>query len=362
MPRVVVGLSGGVDSAVAAYLLKKEGYEVIGMTMQICVDPTTPWEIEETAAAKSVADHLGIPFVLQDCRSSFRREVEDYFVREYFDGRTPNPCIMCNREIKWKALLACADQNGAEHVATGHYARLKKLPNGRIAVTHSESTAKDQSYVLFLLGQEALKRTIFPVGEYEKPEIRRIAEEAGIPAAHTPDSQDVCFVSGNDYAAYLRSRAPERMPGEGDYLSAGDGRILGKHSGYVHYTIGQRKGLGIAEGHPLYVSGIRPASNEVVLSDEDVYGRTLCVDGVNFMGLSPEELPIGEKVMCTGKIRYAHRGTVCTITRTGEDSLRAVFDEPVRAITPGQAAVFYDAQGAVLCGGFIRQAEDKEAG
>ncbi|MBQ3791236.1 MAG: tRNA 2-thiouridine(34) synthase MnmA [Lachnospiraceae bacterium] len=354
MDRVVVGLSGGVDSAVAAYLLKKKGYDVIGMTMQICVDPATPWEIEETAAAKHVADHLGIPLLLEDFRSSFRREVEDHFVAEYLRGRTPNPCILCNREIKWKALLHCAEENGAAYVATGHYARVRRCANGRYAAALSGSAAKDQSYVLFLLSQEALARTIFPVGEYEKPEIRRIAEEAGIPAAHTPDSQDICFVSANDYAAYLASRVPERMPGEGNYLSASDGSVVGKHRGYVHYTVGQRKGLGIAAGHPLYVSEIRPESNEVVVSDEDVYGETLLVDGVNEMGLSPDELPEGESLACIGKVRYAHRGTPCRITRNGRDSLRVVFDEPVRAITPGQAAVFYDAQGTVLCGGWIR--------
>lgn len=353
MPRVIVGLSGGVDSAVAAYLLKKEGYDVIGMTMQICVDPTTPWEIEETAAAKRVADHLGIPLVLEDFRSSFRREVEDYFVREYLDGRTPNPCILCNREIKWKALLHCAGENGAGYVATGHYSRVKRLSNGRYTVSRSASDAKDQTYVLFLLSQEVLARTLFPVGEYEKPEIRRIAEEAGIPAAHTPDSQDVCFVSGNDYAAYLESRVPERMPGAGSYLSAADGSFLGMHQGYVHYTIGQRKGLGVAAGHPLYVSGIRPETNEVILSDTDIYGGSLSVTGVNFMGLSPEELSVGKRLSCIGKVRYAHRGTGCTITRTDADVIRADFDEPVRAITPGQAAVFYDSEGHVLCGGFI---------
>ena len=353
MSRVIVGLSGGVDSATAAFLLKKEGYDVIGMTMQICADAQTPWELEEIEAAGRVASHLGIPQVLEDFRAPFSHHVEDHFAAEYHAGRTPNPCIICNRMIKWKALLKCADENGAEFVATGHYARIKKLANGRYAAAVSAAGKKDQSYVLFMLSQEMLSRTLLPAGELEKPEIRRIAEDAGIPAAHTPDSQDICFVSGHDYAGYLAGRPGETMPGEGLYLSAEDGRVLGKHRGYLHYTIGQSRKLGIAVGHPLYVSEIRPDTNEVILSDKDVYTSALTCGSLNFMGLSSDELPVGASVRATGKIRYAHAGAPCTVTRTGEDELRAEFDEPVRAVTPGQAAVFYDSEGNILAGGWI---------
>ncbi len=353
MSRVVVGLSGGVDSATAAYLLKKEGHDVIGMTMQICADAQTPWELEETAAAGRVAEHLGIPLVLEDFRTPFSRDVEERFAAEYHAGRTPNPCIICNRMIKWKALLKCAEENGAEYVATGHYARVRRLANGRYAAAVSAAGKKDQSYVLFMLTQEMLSRTLLPAGELEKPEIRRIAEEAGIPAAHTPDSQDICFVSGHDYAGYLAGRPDAKMPGEGSYLSAEDGRVLGKHRGYLHYTIGQTRRLGIAVGHPLYVSEIRPDTNEVILSDKDVYSSSLTCGGLNFMGLSEEEFAVGASVRARGKIRYSHAGAPCTVTRTKEDELYAVFDEPVRAVTPGQAAVFYDSEGAILMGGWI---------
>ncbi len=352
MARVVVGLSGGVDSSAAAWLLKQRGYEVIGMTARVCIDRDAVWEKEEIEAAARLADHLGIRHMITDCRETFDRAVAEPFVTEYLAGRTPNPCIVCNREIKWKALLQCADEIGAEHVATGHYARIRRLPGGRFAAACSATVKKDQSYVLYRLTQEALSRTLLPVGDYEKPEIRRIAEQAGLPAAHTPDSQDICFVSGNDYAAFLNKRVPERMPGEGDYLSAADGRVLGRHRGYVHYTIGQRKGLGVAAGHPLYVSAIRPERNEVFLSDEDVYGDALDCHDLNFMGIADDELPVGASRPAVGKVRYAHTGTPCVITRTGRDTLHAAFSEPVRAITPGQAAVFYE-DGAILCGGTI---------
>ncbi|MCR4764517.1 MAG: tRNA 2-thiouridine(34) synthase MnmA [Lachnospiraceae bacterium] len=353
MSHVVVGLSGGVDSSTAAWLLKQKGYEVTGMTARVCIDPQAGWEEEEIAAARRVAEFLGIPHLIRDFREDFDREVATRFTEEYLSGRTPNPCIICNREIKWRALLACADEIGAEFVATGHYARIRQLENGRFAAAASATTQKDQTYVLFGLPQEAIARTLMPVGDYTKTEIRRIAEDAGIPSAHTPDSQDICFVSGNDYAAFLDRRVPERMPGEGDYLSADDGRKLGRHRGYVHYTIGQRKGLGIAAGHPLYVSAIRPETNEVVLSDTDVYGSELDCEDLRFMGIASDDLPVGVSRPAVGKVRYAHAGTPCVISRTEENRLHAVFSEPVRAITPGQAAVFYDQDGFILCGGWI---------
>lgn len=354
MARVIVGLSGGVDSSVAALLLMEKGYEVIGMTVETCLDPQTPWEIEEIAAARRVAEHLGIPFITVSARDAFERKVVQPFISEWFSGRTPNPCIVCNHYIKWASLLTAAKEQGADAVATGHYARIEHLPDGRSAPARAKDARKDQSYVLFMLSQEALSKTILPVGEYEKPQIREIAARAGLPSAHTPDSQDICFVSNNDYVAFLTRRAPERMPGPGKYVSVSDGEVLGEHKGYVHYTVGQRKGLGIACGKPMYVTAVRPEDNTVLLDENDVYGSTLTCDGLRCSGISEEALAAGGEITCIGKVRYAHAGAPCRIRKTAGDTLEVRFDAPVRAITPGQAAVFYDENGIVLLGGWIR--------
>ena len=354
--KVVVGMSGGVDSSVAAYLLKEQGYDVIGVTMQI-------WEDEEQQRteenggccglsavddARRVADRLEIPYYVMNFKQEFQEKVVDYFVEEYLAGRTPNPCIACNRYVKWESLLKRSMEIGADYIATGHYARIAKLPNGRFAIRNSVTARKDQTYALYNLTQFQLAHTLMPIGEYEKDQVRRIAQEAGLPVAEKPDSQDICFVPDGDYAAFLKKKAGERMPGEGDFVTR-DGTVLGKHKGITHYTIGQRKGLGLSMGEPVFVSELRPKTNQVVVGEEtQVFKKELLCDHLNFMGMEDLEEP--RKVWA--KVRYAHKGQWCRIEKQGRDLIRAEFEEPVRAITPGQAVVFYEGE-YVLGGGII---------
>lgn len=354
--KVVVGMSGGVDSSVAAYLLKEQGYDVIGVTMQI-------WEDEEQQRteenggccglsavddARRVADRLEIPYYVMNFKQEFQEKVVDYFVEEYLAGRTPNPCIACNRYVKWESLLKRSMEIGADYIATGHYARIAKLPNGRFAIRNSVTARKDQTYALYNLTQFQLAHTLMPIGEYEKDQVRRIAQEAGLPVAAKPDSQDICFVPDGDYAAFLKKKAGERMPGEGDFVTR-DGTVLGKHRGITHYTIGQRKGLGLSMGEPVFVSELRPKTNQVVVGEEpQVFKKELLCDHLNFMGM--EDLKEPRRVWA--KVRYAHKGQWCRIERQGRDLIRAEFEEPVRAITPGQAVVFYEGE-YVLGGGII---------
>lgn len=355
--KVVVGMSGGVDSSVAAYLLKKQGYDVIGVTMQI-------WQDEEQAAieenggccglsavddAKRVAMQLEIPHYVMNFKKEFKENVMDYFVYEYLHGRTPNPCIACNRYVKWESLLQRSLSIGADYIATGHYARINRLPNGRYAIKTSATAAKDQTYALFNLTQEQLSHTLMPVGEYTKEEIRKIAEDIGITVAHKPDSQEICFIPDHDYAAFIERETNGNVPPCGNFVTA-DGTVLGTHKGITHYTIGQRKGLNLAMGHPVFVTQIRPDTNEVVIGEnEDVFTKELFCDHLNFMGI--EDLK--EKRRLLGKIRYSHKGAMAWVERIEEDLVRCTFEEPVRAVTPGQAAVFYE-NDYVAMGGIIR--------
>lgn len=355
--KVVVGMSGGVDSSVAAYLLKEEGYEVVGVTMQI-------WQDEEAAAkeenggccglsavddARRVAQYLSIPYYVMNFKREFKENVMDYFVKEYLCGRTPNPCIACNRHVKWEALLKRSLAIGADYIATGHYAQVEKLKNGRYAICNSVTAAKDQTYALYNLTQYQLAHTLMPVGAYEKDEIRSIAEKIGLPVAHKPDSQEICFIPDNDYAGYIDRETGGRATAAGNFVSV-TGEILGPHKGITHYTVGQRKGLGLAMGRPVFVTAIRPDTNEVVIGEhEDVFATELTCNAVNFMGM--EELKEPRRV--TAKIRYAHRGASCLIEKAGEDEIKCTFDEPVRAVTPGQAVVFYE-KNYVLGGGTIQ--------
>ncbi len=357
--KVVVGMSGGVDSSVAAYLLKEQGYDVIGVTMQI-------WQEEDACSvsenggccglsavedARRVANMLGIPYYVMNFRSDFQKNVIDYFVSEYENGRTPNPCNACNRYVKWESLLQRSLEIGADYIATGHYARVEKLPNGRYAIRNSVTAAKDQTYALYNLTQDQLSKTLMPVGDYEKPEIRKIAEEIGLPVASKSDSQDICFVPDHDYAAFIERETGRRsMPG--NFVDV-QGNIMGTHKGMIHYTIGQRKGLGITSDAPLFVKELRPSTNEVVLCrSNELFTNTCYVDRVNFMGLAREDLTDkGLEVM--GKVRYSHKGQKAMIFPTADGGLRCEFEEPVRAITPGQAAVFYLGEH-VACGGTLR--------
>jgi len=348
--KVVIGMSGGVDSSVAAYLLKKQGYEVIGVTMKMWQEegkncPGLEAVVED---AKKVADSLQIPHHVADFRDGFKHHVVDDFVSEYLHGRTPNPCIVCNRFVKWEMLLEFADRLGADYIATGHYARIDKLPNGRYTVKTSVNANKDQTYALYRLTQEQLARTLMPVGEYEKQEIREIAKEIGISVADKPDSQEICFIPDNDYAAFIGRQAGETVPEGGNFVKT-DGTVIGPHKGIINYTIGQRKGLNLAMGHLVFVTAINPETKEVVIGEaEDVFSTVVTCNRINFMGM--EDLK--EPYRAMAKIRYSHKGAMATLERIDEDTIRCTFDEPVRAVTPGQAVVFYE-DGYVLGGGTI---------
>ena len=337
--KVIVGLSGGVDSSVAAYLLKKQGYDVAGVTMRTRKEePGACGGDSMVEDAARVARLLDIPYSVLDFEQEFKESVMDYFVREYLQGRTPNPCTACNRYVKWEALLNRAEELGADYIATGHYARVEQLPNGRYAVRNSVTAEKDQTYALYGLTQEQLKHTLMPVGAYTKPEIRKIAEELGLPVAGKKDSQEICFIPDKDYAGFIERYAGIHAP-EGNFVTR-DGTVLGRHKGITHYTVGQRRGLGLPMGRRVFVREIRPASNEVVIGEGDqVFSDFLEADKVNYMAVP--EPAIGESGRYMAKIRYGHRGTACTVTRTGEDKICCRFDQPVRAVTPGQAVVFY---------------------
>ncbi len=353
--KVVIGMSGGVDSSVAAHLLKEAGYDVIGVTMQI-------WQTEDACSleenggccglsavedARRVASDLGIPYYVMNFRNEFKEKVIDYFVDEYLVGHTPNPCIACNRYVKWESLLQRSLEIGADYIATGHYARVVQLPNGRYTLKKSATSAKDQTYALYNLTQYQLSHTLMPVGEYTKDEIRGIAERIGLRVANKPDSQEICFVSDNNYARYIEEATGKKAE-TGNFVTP-DGKVIGTHKGIIHYTVGQRKGLNLSMGHPVFVVAIRPETNEVVIGNaEDVFADKLVCNRLNFMSIPDLE---GEMTV-TVKIRYSHKGALATIRKIDEDTVECIFAEPQRAITPGQAVVFYDGE-YVVGGGTI---------
>ncbi|MCL2050440.1 MAG: tRNA 2-thiouridine(34) synthase MnmA [Lachnospiraceae bacterium] len=349
MKKVVVGMSGGVDSSVACFLLKEQGYDVKGVTMQT-------WEEGEPRGealindVKKVAAALKIPHEVLDYQAEFKKEVVDYFVMEYLRGRTPNPCTVCNRYVKWHSLLQHCIDIGADHIATGHYAQVCNH-HGRYTLKKSASSAKDQTYALYNLTQEQLKKALMPIGEYTKDEVRQIAEREKIPVASKPDSQEICFIPDHDYFGFINREAISSnfaIPQPGNFVTK-DGEILGTHKGIANYTIGQRKGLGLAMGRHVFVTEIRPAENEVVIGEsEDVFSSVLKCNRLNFMGMA--DLPAPRSV--TAKVRYAHQGERAKIEQISADEILCTFENPVRAITPGQAVVFYDGD-YVLGGGTI---------
>lgn len=353
--KVVVGMSGGVDSSVAAHLLKEQGYDVIGVTMQI-------WQDEEIACqttnggccglsavedARRVSGDLDIPYYVMNFKEEFKTSVMDYFVEEYLEGRTPNPCIACNRYVKWESLLKRSLDIGAEYIATGHYAQIERLPNGRYTLKKSATAAKDQTYALYNLTQEQLSHTLMPVGAYTKDEIRKIAAEIDLKVANKPDSQEICFIPDNNYGKFIEENIDTKLE-EGNFVNT-RGEVIGRHKGIAHYTIGQRKGLNLSMGRPVFVVEIRPETNEVVIGNsEDTYSSKLIAKNLNFMSIPDLE---GERRVIA-KIRYSHIGAPCVIRKIDTDTVECIFDTPQRAITPGQAVVFYDGD-YVLGGGTI---------
>ena len=352
MKKVVVAMSGGVDSSVAAALLKEQGYEVIGMMLRLWSEPgkedsnrcCTP---DSMAQARRVAAKLNIPFYVINAKNVFRDTVVQYFLDGYARGETPNPCLICNRQIRWTFLLDHALALGADFMATGHYVRIRKDEQGKSELLRAVDHSKDQSYVLHVLNQEKLKHALFPVGDHTKTDIRLIAEKHGLPTASRKDSQDLCFLAGDDYRNFLQRNAPE-MLNEGEIVTLG-GRVLGHHNGLANYTIGQRKGLGVASPVPLYVITKQAGRNTLVVGTlEELGSRELTARDVNWVS---GEVP-HESFRAEVKIRYTAKEASAEVTPMNNGQQAKVrFDEPQRDITAGQAAVFYERE--VMIGGGI---------
>ncbi|NSW92242.1 MAG: tRNA 2-thiouridine(34) synthase MnmA [Firmicutes bacterium] len=359
--KVIIGMSGGVDSSVAAAILLEKGYDVIGVTMQIWPDrekddmkgDTGCCSLSAVEDARKVADKLSIPYYVMNFKNVFKEKVIDYFVNEYLEGRTPNPCIVCNRHIKFEVLLNKALSMGIDYIATGHYARVEYDEDiDRYLLKKAVNPEKDQSYVLYKLTQEQLSRILLPIGEYTKDEVRKIAEKYKLPVAKKPDSQEICFINDNDYGKFICDYTDSKiLPG---YFVDTEGNILGKHKGIIHYTVGQRRGLGIALGKPMYVVEIDTKNNRVVLGDiNDVLSRTLIADDLNFISIPG----IDREIRVNAKIRYTAKEAPATIYPLERDKVKVEFDSPQRAITPGQSVVFYDEE--VVVGGGVIISSDK---
>ena len=353
MEKVLIAMSGGVDSSVAAYLMKQQGCDCVGVTMRLFSNDDIGLSREKSCCslddvqdARSVAAKLAIPYYVFNFTGDFKSQVIDRFTSAYACGQTPNPCIDCNRYLKFERLYERAQLMGCDAVVTGHYARIGQ-ENGRFVLKKALDASKDQSYVLYSLTQEQLAHTRLPLGEFEKTDTRRIAEELGFFNARKPDSQDICFVPDGDYAAFIERTTGKTYP-EGNFVDE-QGNVLGRHRGIIHYTIGQRRGLGIAAETPLYVKRIDPERNEVVLCrDEALYSRALTAKELNWMAF---ETP-PDSFRASAKIRYRHAEQPCTVKVLPGGRVAVEFDEPQRAATPGQAVVFYHGD-TVLGGGVI---------
>ena len=349
-------MSGGVDSSVAAALLVQQGYAVIGMMMRLWNEPgsesanrcCTP---DAMALARRVAAKLGIPFFAVDAQQYFHDQVVTAFIDGYAQGDTPNPCLMCNRQVRWEFLLQRALSLGAEKMATGHYARLDQSDNGKVRILRAVDHHKDQSYVLHVLGQAQLTRAIFPLGGYTKSEIRQLARDFNLPVSERADSQDLCFLGDGDYRSFLIRQAPQVIqPGP---IIDRDGHILGEHQGLAFYTIGQRKGLGVASPHPLYVVSKDSSTNALLVGPAEALGRSeLLTTSFNWVAGEPPSAPLRAEV----KIRSQAQFAWATVTPLADGRVQFLFDAPLRDITPGQAAVVYDAD-VCLGGGIIQRGE-----
>jgi tRNA-specific 2-thiouridylase len=362
----MAAMSGGVDSSVATALLIEKGYNVVGATLKLFtnedigggpagpdpagLDPSSRvcCSLSDVEDARSVCYRLNIDHYVFNFGDDFGREVIGRFAKAYLEGRTPNPCIDCNRFIKFSKLLERARLLGMDYIATGHYARvMQDETSGRWLLKKSKDTSKDQTYVLAMLTQEQLSRTLFPLGSLTKPEVRAYAEEHGLINAKKPDSQDICFVPDGDYASFIEKRLGCRSE-PGDFVDAG-GTVLGRHRGIIHYTVGQRRGLGLSAGKPLYVVGKDLAANTVIVGGEtELYTGSMTVADLNFISVEG----IAEPTRVTVKTRYSQKETPATLFPPVDGRMAVVFDAPQRAVTPGQTAVFYD-KDAVLGGGII---------
>jgi tRNA-specific 2-thiouridylase len=365
--KVVLAMSGGVDSSVAAALLLREGYDVIGVFMRL----GTPDGVEsaensscqtsgknkqgccsvlDAADARRVAAVLDIPFYVLNFQEDFGRVI-DYFVAEYNRGRTPNPCVRCNDWLKFGKLAKYAEAVGADYVASGHYARIGVDPiTGEKSLLRGKDHRKDQSYVLFGMNRTTLDHTLLPIGEFEKHEVRAIAQEMKLPVYNKPDSQEICFVPNQDYAGLVERRSPETFR-SGELVNTG-GEIIGTHNGHQHFTIGQRKGVGVALGYPVYVVSIDSTENRVTIGDrENLLRLSLVANQINILNSR-----LSGEMRCQAKIRYNHQPQSATAQITGKDQITVHFDEPQSAITPGQALVLYDGD-VLLGGGWIDRAD-----
>jgi tRNA-specific 2-thiouridylase len=353
--RVVVAMSGGVDSSVAAALCVEQGYEVIGMMMRLWSEDggtgganrcCTPDQMND---ARTVADQLGIPFYVLDTREVFKGAIVRYFVDQYSDGVTPNPCLECNRHIRFEWLLNNALALDADYLATGHYARICQGSDGDFQLLKGLDDAKDQSYVLSVMGQAQLSHVLFPVGEYTKPQVRELAAKFGLPVASKHDSQDLCFVADNDYRRFLAQNAPDAMrPGP---IMFRDGRVIGEHTGLPNYTIGQRKGINLSYSEPLYVIGTDARRNAVIVGTQAELGRDrLTAHRVNWISGVAPEAPFRAEV----KIRYKAKPMWADVTPLPDSRIAVKFDTPLRDITPGQGAILYDGERC-LGGGIIEK-------
>lgn len=351
MAKVLIGMSGGVDSAVAAWLLKQQGHEVIGVTLRTWEsDNGTESRCCEIDDARRVAMRLGIPYYPLNSFRAFKEDVTDPFIREYLAGRTPNPCIRCNRYVKWESMLYFMKVLQADFIATGHYAGVIQMPNGRYTVQTAVHAEKDQTYMLYRLTQEQLARTLMPLSGYSKEEVRAMACKFDLTVAEKPDSQELCFVPDGTYGDFIRGQVPEKVPGEGDFVDE-TGKVLGRHRGILHYTVGQRRGLGIATGERIFVTEIRSEENQVVLGpEESLYREEIQCADMNFLSI-PDPEP-GTVFRCQAKIRYHHPAVPACVTVNGESAV-VRFDSPVRAPAPGQSAVFYNEERCVIGGGII---------